>query len=167
MIVRPSHIAFAPVVLGLLLCGCTAFADGAKEGRRGTELLLSGELEAAVSQFQRGLDQTEAQTGKVRQKLWHNLGLTFFAQEQFGSAADAFAQATTLADVQQDRAASAFNAGTAYAYASKAQEALAFLRQALILDPDYEEARYNYELIKRQIPDSQAQSHGTPPEPSA
>lgn len=144
-----------------------AFADGNSEGRSGTELLLSEDLEQASEQFRLGLDASEGQIGETRQKLWYNLGLSLFGQEQYQEAADAFVQAVALAEFPETRATAAFNAGTALALASNPEEALAMLRQVLILQPDHESARHNFEFIKRQIDDQSEESGGTPPEPSA
>lgn len=165
MKIKSQHIVLLFCLV--LVQACDPILDGAAEGRAGTDLLLSGELEEAAEQFRLGLDASEGETGNTRRKLWHNLGLSLFGQEQFEEAADAFLQSSLLSVSTGDRAQAAYNAGTAYALASKPEEALPLLRQALILQPENEHARFNYELVKRQTQDSSENAEGTPPDPSA
>lgn len=150
----------------LALAGCAAFADGATEGRRGMERYQAGDYENAAVAFQEGIDATENQTGRTRQALYTDLGLANFAQAQFVEAAEAFTQALSLAETPSRRAEAAYNAGTALANTEELERALSHLRRALILQPDFPAARFNYELVKRRLEGTQPPD-GTPPEPSA
>lgn len=146
--------------------GCAAFADGAAEGRRGMELFEAGDFAGAAAAFQEGVGATEDQTGRTREALYMDLGLAHFAQSQFAEAAEAFSEAIVLAETPSRRSMAAYNAGTALAEAQDFEQALTYLRRALIAQPDFAEARFNYELVKRRLEGSQPQD-GTPPEPSA
>ena len=150
----------------LALPGCAAFADGAAEGRKGMKLFEAGDLEAAAAAFQEGINATENQTGRTREALHTNLGLAHFAQAQFAEAAEAFSEALALAETPSRRAETAYNAGTALAKTEELEQALMFLRRALILQPDFPAARFNYELVKRRLEGTRPPD-GTPPEPSA
>ena len=150
----------------LALAGCAAFADGAAEGRRGMKLFEAGDFEGAATVFQEGIDATENQASRTREALYTDLGLAHFAQAQFAEAAEAFTEALSLAEKPSRRAEAAYNAGTALAKSEGLEEALMYLRRALILQPDFPEARFNYELVKRRLDGTQPPD-GTPPEPSA
>ena len=157
-----------PTLLTILLAlsGCAAFADGAAEGRRGMELFEAGDFEAAAAAFQEGIDATENQTSRTREALHTDLGLAHFSQAQFAEAAEAFKEALKQAETPSRRAEAAYNAGTALAKSEGLEQALVYLRRALILQPDFPTARFNYELVKRRLDGSQPPV-GTPPEPSA
>ncbi len=156
-----------PFFLALfVLSGCAAFADGTSEGRRGMELFDASEFVDAASAFQEGLDATEGQTGWTREALFMDLGLARFADSQFTEAAESFSEALALAETPARRAAAAYNAGTAWAKAEDLEQALIYLRRALIAQAEFPEARFNYEVVKRHSESSQPQD-GTPPEPSA
>ena len=150
----------------LALTGCAGFADGAAEGRRGMELFEAGDFEGAAVAFQEGINATENQTGRMRGALYTDLGLAHFAQAQFAEAAEAFTEALSLTETPSKRAQAAYNAGTSHANTEDLEQALAHLRRALISQPDFPEARFNYELVKRRLEGSQPPD-GTPPEPSA
>jgi len=146
--------------------GCSAFADGVADGRRGVELLEASDFEGAGAAFQEGIDATENETGRTREALFTDLGLAHFAQSQFAEAAQTFSEALALAETSSRRAQAAYNAGTALAHTEDLELALTRLRHALILIPEFAEARFNYELVKRRLEGSRPQN-GTPPEPSA
>ncbi len=155
-----------PLAILFATTGCVAFADGASEGRRGMALFEAGDFAGAIDAFHEGVAATENQTGRTREALFSDLGLAHFAQSQFVEAAEAFSEALTLAETSSRRAQAAYNAGTALAQTEELDQALEYLRRALILQPDFPEARYNFELVKRRLDGSQPQD-GTPPEPSA
>ncbi|MDX1531714.1 MAG: tetratricopeptide repeat protein, partial [Rhodothermales bacterium] len=58
-------------------------------------------------------------------------------------------------------AAARYNAGNAAARQQAFEAALDHYRRALLLRPDFEDARYNWELVRRQLQDNPSQS---PPE---
>jgi tetratricopeptide (TPR) repeat protein len=61
-----------------------------------------------------------------------------------------------------------YNAGNNAAAEGKLQAALGFYRQALLRDPAYDRARYNYEFLKRKLQERQQQrtDEQRAPEPS-
>jgi tetratricopeptide (TPR) repeat protein len=158
--------AFLPLTL-LTLVGCTAFADGVAEGRRGNARLAEGDTTGAVAAFRAGLDATEGDDADpaVRAALWNNLGLALYERGQYAEAGGAFDEALALAAEPDRRARYAYNAGTALAHTEGLDAAAARLRRALVARPDYPEARFNYEWVKRRLDSSPSQG-GTPPEPS-
>ena len=153
-------------LIGLLaVVGCTAFADGAADGRQGNRLLAAGVAEGAAAAYQAGVAASTEGDGHLATALLANLGLARYADEAFAEAADAFAEAVERSPDAEARARYAFYAGTARARAEELEPAAALLRQALVARPDFPEARHNYEWVKRRLdtppPDD------TPPEPSA
>ena len=154
-------------LLLLLLAGCAAFADGADAGRRGNALLAEGDLEAAAAAYGEGLEAAEdgGADPAVQAALWNNLGLARYEQERFEEAAGAFDEALALATETDTRARYAYHAGTALARASTLEDAALRLRHALVARPDFPEARFNYEWVKRRL-DGPPPGAETPPEPS-
>ena len=152
--------------IGLSLAGCSAFDDGAAEGRRGMEHYEADEFDEAASAFQEGLERTENRVGRTRRALLTDLGLSHFQEANFTDASEAFSQSLSISESPASRAMASFNAGTALAHSEEYQQALSYFRRALVLRADFPEARFNYEWVKRQLDGSQAPS-GTPPEPSA
>ncbi|MEM8558484.1 MAG: hypothetical protein AAGG50_11735 [Bacteroidota bacterium] len=175
-VVRPYVLACA-----LLLAGCAP--DGVREGQRGLDAYLAGDLDIAGAAFSEGLQATEAtdadpgsrpgQVLDIRARLLYNLGVVRYDEAQgdedgVTAAVDLFVQAAQIAPTRRAQARARYNAGTAAAFAQDFDAALDYLRQALLLDPTYAEARVNYELIKRQQQgDAPPPEPPPPPEPSA
>ncbi|MEO0741813.1 MAG: tetratricopeptide repeat protein [Bacteroidota bacterium] len=153
----------------LLLTGCTP--DGAREGQRGLDAYLAGDLETAAVAFGEGLQATDTPDADldVRARLLYDLGLVRHEEGDAEAAIDLFEQAAQIAPTRRAQARARYNAGTAAALAQDFEAALDHLRQALLLDPRYAEAKVNYELVKRQLDGDQPEppEEQPPPEPSA
>lgn len=138
-----------------------AFAAGAADGRRGNDALAGGALDAATEAYVAGLAR-DGVPPAIGARLWHNLGLVRLAARQPAPADSAFAEALALAPDAETRAAVAFSLGTAALAAGDAERAVAALRRALVLRPDWPEARRNLALALRLRDDGPP----PPPEPS-
>ncbi|MEO1074892.1 MAG: tetratricopeptide repeat protein [Bacteroidota bacterium] len=153
----------------LLLTGCTP--DGAREGQRGLDAYLAGDLETAAVAFGEGLQATDTPDADldVRARLLYDLGLVRHEKDDAEAVIDLFEQAAQIAPTRRAQARARYNAGTAAALAQDFEAALDHLRQALLLDPRYAEAKVNYELVKRQLDGDQPEppEEQPPPEPSA
>ncbi len=142
---------FYRITLATLLV-LTASGDGPKDGRRGNQLYKQDKPEEAAAAYRTGLEASEGKgSAQVRYGLHNNLGMALNKQQNFEEAQQAFGQALAEAGSEADLARTAYNAGN-NAYASNHMEdALDFYRQALLADPRNEDARYNYEYVKRRI----------------
>lgn len=131
----------------------TAFPGGGPDdGREGNRLYEREAYEDAATAYRRGLSRFGAPgIDPVYWGLQHNLGSALYQLEQHIDAGTAFADALRHAPTDADFARSAYNAGNA-AFAQEDREAaLAFYRRALLADPTNEDARYNYEYVKREL----------------
>lgn len=155
------------LALVLLLFGLLG-DTGAEHGRTGNALYEQGRYTAAETAYRDGLAVLADTTGAVYAALQNNLGAALHQQDQFAEARAAFRRAVRAAPTPEARRRARFNAGTAAAGQGRLREALAAYRQVLLEDPAHEEARYNYEYLKRRL--SEQRGGGQPPpdvEPSA
>lgn len=141
--------------------------DGAQEGRRGNEFYKQGQYAQAAEAYRAGLEAHGAPPDAVYAALWNNLGAALHREKNLKEAQDAFTQAISAAPTKADRARAYYNAGNNAVALKDPEAALEFYRQALLADPTYENARYNYEYIKRRMND-QSSPRQQPPniEPS-
>src|SRR5690606_26423612 len=107
--------------------------------------------EASVA-FQAGLNRFADETpATVRSNLLNNQGAAYYRNEEPESAQNAFINSVAMAENVSEQTRGSYNAGNA-AYAGGSKQLSAdFFRQALLLDPDNEDARFNYEFVKRQL----------------
>ena len=145
----------------LLLGLGAAFAPGAADGRAGNDALAAGALDAATDAYTAGLAR-DGVPPALGARLWNNLGLVRIAERRLPEADSAFAEALARAPEAATRATVAFNLGTAALAAQDAERAVAALRRALVLRPDWPAARRNLALALRLRDDGPP----PPPEPS-
>jgi len=130
---------------------------GALEGQRANDLFAEEQIEEAILTYREGLLRSEGETGAVRAGLFNNLGVALYEQEDFAAAQTSFEQSLGVALAPENRARAAFNAGNAAAQQQNFEAALGFYRQALLARPDFPEAAFNYEYLKRQQQQDQPQ----------
>lgn len=154
-------------LLLLALAAWTLFAaDGTGEGRRGNARYRAGDYAAAAEAYQAGLDALGPDApAALTSALWNNLGLARHRQGQPQQAADAFAQALAAASDAEGRARAAYNAGNAAAQSKQLRAALGFYEKALLADPAHDDARYNYEYVKRQLEKQEKKKKPKPSDP--
>lgn len=133
--------------------------EGSSEGRRGNARIMASDYDAAVAAYRSGL---ETAGGETRARLLNNLGTVFLLQEEYEDARRVLDQAIQASLTDDDRARAAYNAGNAAALSGDLEAALGFYRQALLLRPDYHEARFNYETVARTMSEQEL----PPPEDS-
>jgi tetratricopeptide (TPR) repeat protein len=153
------------LVLVTLLSG----ADGADEGRRGNQLYEAGNYTAAAEAYRAGIDQHETAEGTLYADLWNNLGAALHRAESYAEATQAFRTAADVAATPRQRARALYNAGNNAVAQDQLDAALDFYRRALLADAGYDDARFNYEYLKREMAQRQEQRQ-TPadrPDPSA
>lgn len=138
---------------------------GSAEGRSGNDAYARGDYDAALDHYRTALDRAGA-SGALVAGLLNNLGAAHLAREETAEARAAFEDALAAALTDADRARAAYNAGNAAAILGDGTAALAHYRAALLAQPDFPEARYNYEVVARLAGEAPPPS-GTPPEPTA
>ncbi|MEO0558918.1 MAG: hypothetical protein AAF170_12115 [Bacteroidota bacterium] len=151
------------LLLALPACLTAPFHAGVQEGRRGNAVEIQGDFEGAEAAYLSGLAQEEVPPD-VQARLWHNVALMRARTDRLADADSAFIQALELTASPATRARIAYDAGTAQLQGDNARRAVAYLRRALLLQPDYADARRNIEIALRRIqpPPEQPET----PEPS-
>ena len=159
--------------------------DGRKDGRRGNKQYEDGNHEAAAAAYRAGLSAYAEvpEPGDIHTGLLNNLGAALYENASYMDAKDVFDAAINMAPDAASVARAAYNAGN-NVYRSGAaapqgmpgqpqmpgapgaggqnagehlQAALDYYKQALLSDPANEDAKYNYEFVKRQLEEQQQQ----------
>jgi len=137
--------------------------DAKKKGRRANALYEKAEFSLAASLYRQGvLDVQEKGPGSIHAGLLNNLGASLFKQGDFEQAASAFASSSRMADNRDSAVRANYNAGNAAAMQQELETALDFYKSALLSDPDNEDAKFNYEFVKRQLEEQQQQQKQDP-----
>jgi Ca-activated chloride channel homolog len=146
-------------ILALILA-ITLFGpgDGKKKGRRGNALYEKEEYSDAARLYQEALSDVQAEgPGSLHSGLLNNLGAALFRQGDFGQAASAFAGSARMSASSGEMNRAMYNSGNAAFMQKQLEQALDSYRDALLSNPDNEDARFNYEFVKRQL-DQQKQN---------
>lgn len=149
-------------LLILVLATLLIAADGADEGRRGNQLYEGGNYAAAAEAYRTGINRHETGEGALYADLWNNLGAALHRDASYADAAQAFRTAADVAATSRQRARALYNAGNNAVAQDQLEAALDFYRRALLADAGYEDARFNYEYLKREMTRRQEQR----PEPA-
>jgi len=132
---------------------------GPEQGRKGNAHFAEERYAAAATAYRAGLDALADTTGAVYEGLQNNLGLALHRQGRLDAARTAFGRARRAATTGAGRVRTLFNAAAVAADMGDREVALHHYRQVLLLDPDHEAARFNYEYLKRR---RQSQAGGEP-----
>lgn len=117
--------------------------------RKGNRQFHKGRYEQSIERYRRGL---EAAPGSF--EAGYNLGNALYKAERFDTAEQTLR--TAAADslrTENERAEAFYNLGNAQFKQQKYKEALESYKQSLRLNPDDEEAKYNYAYTKRLLDD--------------
>lgn len=151
-------------LLPLVLIASLLVSDGDKEGRRGNELYAQQQYDLAIEAYEGGLAALSADAPRLlRYGLLNNLGAALLKSGDSEAAGEAFARALASAPEPPDVARTSYNAGNASFAAKDLESALAHYRESLLSDSDNEDAKYNYEFVKRQLEQQQEQQQGGQP----
>lgn len=148
------------VFLFLVVVPQLVFAQGVrKQGREGNEYFRQDRYGDAQEAYSEGLARlsTEREDDKIYYGLQHNLGASLHRQEDYEGAQEAFARALEHAPSEAEVSRVAYNAGNNAFRQQETEAALAHYRRALLANPDNEDAKFNYEFVKRQLQQQQQQ----------
>src|SRR5690606_1317480 len=145
------------LILFVLAAGILA-DDGEKEGRRGNKLYEEGSYESAIEAYLNGLSALDASSNPwMHYALNNNLGAALLKAGDAAGANEAFSRALLNAPTPADYARSAYNAGNAAYNAEQLEQALQYFRESLLREPDNQDAKFNYEFVKRRLEQQQQQ----------
>lgn len=87
-------------------------------------------------------------------RILFNLGNALAYQGKFDESVEAFQQYRELTDGSAEQAAGEYNLGYLYGHQGNLREALRYFQDAISLDPNDEDAKFNYELLRRRQQES-------------
>ena len=140
-------------ILSLFLVMVQAVPDSSAQGHgwQGNQYLQENLLQQAQKSYEQGL--TQYQDGRspdgIYYGLQNNLGIALHGQGDLDGAEQAFNEAVSTASGPPDLTRSLYNAGNSAFSAQANERALEHYRRALLADPQNEDARFNYEYVKR------------------
>ena len=135
--------------------------SGKRDGRRGNDLYRQEAYDDAAAAYAGGIAilPDDAQP-HLRYGLRNNLGAALLKSGNAESARQTLDQAIAEAGEtgeEIDVARSAYNAGNAAFAVQDLEGALAYYRHSLLRNPENEDARFNYEFVKRRIEEQEQQ----------
>ena len=135
-----------------------ASGDGDDEGRRGNAFYAEGQFDLAIESYERGLAGLAADASPlVRYGLLNNLGSALLKSGDAEAAGEVLSRALNSAPAPADVARTAYNAGNASFAAQELEAALQHYRKSLLADPTNDDAKFNYEFVKRRLQEQQDQ----------
>lgn len=143
----------------------TACDDPVLSARAGNAHLDAGRYEDARAAYRDALARLDTLPSTLRTAALNNTGLAYLADGNAPEALPALELARAAAPTPRLRAEVDYNAGVAAYRAEQRPAALAAFRAALIARPDFDDARYNWEFVKRQQQQEQNRQGGPPPPP--
>lgn len=139
-------------IFSVLLVITWIAGDGDKEGRTGNRLYAEEQYARAAEAYQHGLAAlSENAPRMLRYGLLNNLGAALLKSGDADAAGDAFSRALASAPERTDVARTSYNAGNAAFAGEDLETALEHYRQSLLADPENEDAKFNYEFVKRRL----------------
>ncbi len=135
--------------------------SGKRDGRRGNDLYREEAYADAAATYAGGIAiLSDDAAPRLRYGLHNNLAAALLKSGNVEAARETFEQA--LAEAREsgeamDLARTAYNAGNAAFAAQDLEDALAHYRRSLLRNPDNEDARFNYEFVKRQMEEQEEQ----------
>ena len=145
------------VLISILLL-FSAVNDGRKSVREGNRAFEEGDYERAAENYRAALG--DAAGGGSEFALHHNLGAALFRLGRTDEALDHFKAAGATAYSPEAAARAAYNAGNAALAAEDFGAAADLFQEALRLQPDNEDARFNYEYARRRVPPESESDEG-------
>jgi tetratricopeptide (TPR) repeat protein len=133
-------------------------SSGEDDGRKANELFRAGQYREAADAYLATLEELgPGAPANVQAALLNNLGAALYRMEDYETAMQAFVRSLAIADTDEDKSRAAYNAGNASFRQNNLEAALSFYKQSLLEDADNEDARYNFEFVRRRVKDSDQQ----------
>jgi len=143
------------LILALALLGP---GDGDEKGRRGNAMYRAEQYVDAANLYREALLDVQSDgPGSTHSGLLNNLGASLFKQGDYEQAISAFTGAARMASKTGDGVRATYNAGNAAAMQEELETALDMYTRALLADPSNEDAKFNYEFVKRKLKEQQEQ----------
>ncbi len=147
-----------PVLLIILAALLFGPGDPKKKGRQGNALYTQEQYEEAAAAYREGIVAIqESGPGAVHSGLLNNLGAALYRSGDAEQAGIAFSSAASMALSPDDLVRASYNAGNAAFRTQELEQSLEHFRRALLNDPSNEDAKFNYEFVKRQLEEQQQQ----------
>ena len=151
---RKSKMKNAAAVLAFLLFSVSSFAQNSKDAIfKGNKAYKENNLPAAESAYREALKDDE--NNDIAN---YNLGNVFYKKEDAEEAAKYFDEAIKKTNDNQLKQKAFYNKGVAYQKAKKLPECIIAYKNALMLNPDDEDARQNLERALKQQQQQQQQN---------
>jgi len=130
--------------------------DGKKKGRQGNALYTQEQYEEAAAKYREGIVSVQEDGfGAVHSRLLNNLGAALYRSGDAEQASIAFSSAASMALGTEDLVRASYNAGNAAYRTQQLEQSLEHYRRALLNDPSNQDAKFNYEFVKRQLEEQQ------------
>lgn len=143
------------ILLAFLIAGP---GDGKKKGRQGNSLYAQEQYEEAAAMYREGIASVQdGGPGAVYSGLLNNLGAALYRSGDAEQAGIAFSSAASMALDTEDLVRASYNAGNAAYQTQQLEQSLEHYRRALLNDPSNQDAKFNYEFVKRQLEEQQQQ----------
>ena len=141
------------ILLAFLMAGP---GDGKKKGRQGNALYTQEQYEEAAAKYREGIVSVQEDgPGAVHSRLLNNLGAALYRSGDAEQASIAFSSAASMALGTEDLVRASYNAGNAAYRTQQLEQSLEHYRRALLNDPSNQDAKFNYEFVKRQLEEQQ------------
>ena len=146
------------IVVIILFTLTALVSDDSDKGRKGNKSYRDKKYQEASRLYKEGIAELEESTkASIRTGLFNNLGAALNRLESFEEAASSFATAIETAESEEGLSRATYNAGNTAFQAQDPQRALDYYRNALLADPENQDARFNYEFVRRML-ESQKES---------
>lgn len=116
--------------------------------KQAKESFLKKDFNDAIIHYKKLIDEYKIEDGKVLL----NLGNAYFETKDTANASSYYQQLVTMPD-RELKSQALLQLGVIAHHKENLQESLAFFKEALKANPGNEEARYNYELVKKKLKD--------------
>jgi len=127
------------------------------DGRKANEAYNRGDYREAVELYRQAIEQDPENA-----RLHFNLGKSLYELGQIEEAMEAYNRYKNIAETSADQSLADYNQGRMLADQEMYDEALNYFREALINNPEDEDARFNYELARRMIQQQEQQDQQQP-----
>jgi Ca-activated chloride channel family protein len=147
-------LPIATTILVLILLGTgTIIAQTVRSHvNEGNRVYEKGRYGDAEVEYKKALEKD----GKSKEAQF-NLGNSYYKQQRFEEALREYGNSSTGMKLPEERASGYYNAGNSLYRANKFQEAIEAYKQALRLNPNDEDTRYNLQMAREKLKQQQQQ----------